>query len=333
MRLRWGGAPANLRRMNLVEIKAEIAPASVEAADNVLLEAGFESWSVYEDVLMQQAWLLGVFAGETKARASWAELVPQLATAAVSVHGDPTVRPLGDQDWKESYKAHFKAWRFGRLHWVPEWERATYRVPPGEVVLWLDPGLAFGTGNHESTRLCCERLVGFAEKWETAGGREKEMRVIDAGCGSGILALSAALLGFRDIVGFDHDPEAVRVSGQNAALNQLAGRVLFFAGDLVTGLAGRQAELVLANIQADVLQRFAAELTGAVAPGGTLVLSGILAAEGDDVRAALAAAAPSWSIASRVLGEWCDLQMVRPGSLEGEARQAPSRPRMPCWPQ
>ena len=312
MRLRWGGAPANLRRMNLVEIKAEIAPASVEAADNVLLEAGFESWSVYEDVLVQRAWLLGVFAGETEAQASWAELLPQLVAAAVAVHGAPAVRPLGDQDWKESYKAHFKAWRFGRLHWAPEWERATYRVSPGEVVLWLDPGLAFGTGNHETTRLCCERLVAFAEKRETEGGRGEELRVIDAGCGSGILALSAALLGFPDIVGFDNDPEAVRVSEENAALNQLAGRVRFFAGDLVTGLAGRQAELVLANIQADVLQCFAPELIGAVAPGGTLVLSGILASERDPLRAVFAAAAPGWSMASRLLGEWCDVQLVRP---------------------
>jgi ribosomal protein L11 methyltransferase len=228
------------------------------------------------------------------------------------VLGVPTVRPLGDQDWKESYKAHFKAWRFGRLHWVPEWERATYCVPPGEVVLWLDPGLAFGTGNHESTRLCCERLVTYAEKRETESGRKKEGSVIDAGCGSGILTLSAALLGFRDVAGFDNDPEAVRVSGQNAALNQLAGRVRFFVGDLVTGLAGRQAELVLANIQADVLQHFAAELIGAVAPGGTLVLSGILAAEGASVRATFATAAPGWNMTSRVLGEWCDLQMVRP---------------------
>jgi ribosomal protein L11 methyltransferase len=298
--------------MNLVEIKAEIAPASVEAADNVLLEAGLDSWSVYEDVLVQRAWLLGVFAGETEARASWRELRPRLEEAAVSVQDGPTVRPLGDRDWKDSYKAHFKAWRFGRLHWVPEWERATYRVPPSEVVLWLDPGLAFGTGNHESTRLCCERLVAFAETRETANGRGTDLRVIDAGCGSGILTLSAALLGLGDIVGFDNDPEAVRVSRQNAALNQLSGRVQFFAGDLVTGLAGRQAELVLANIQADVLQRFAAELIGAVAPGGTLVLSGILAAEGSNVRATFAAAAPGWSITSRGLGEWCDLQMVRP---------------------
>ena len=312
MRLRWDVAPANLRRMNLVEIKVGIAPSSVEAADNVLLETGIEGWSIYEEVITPQAWLLGVFAGETEARASWAELWPRLEAAAVSVLGVPAVRPLGDQDWKESYKAHFKAWRFGRLHWVPEGERATYRVPPGEVVLWLDPGLAFGTGNHESTRLCCERLVAFAKKQGVEDGRGKELRVIDAGCGSGILALSAALLGFRDVVGFDNDPEAVRVSGQNAALNQLAGRVRFFAGDLVTGLAGRQAELVLANIQADVLQRFSAELTAAVAPGGTLVLSGILAIEGEQVRAAFAAVAPGWNMTSRVLGEWCDLQMVRP---------------------
>jgi len=269
MRLRWGGEPANLRRMNLVEIKAEIAPSSVEAADNVLLEAGVEGWSIYEEVIKPRAWLLGVFPGKAEAQSSWAELSPRLAAAAVSVHGAPAVRALGDQDWKESYKAHFKAWRCGRLHWAPEWERATYRVSPGEVVLWLDPGLAFGTGNHETTRLCCERLVACAEKRGMAGGPGNESRVVDAGCGSGILALSAALLGFRDIVGFDNDPEAVRVSGQNAALNQLDGRVRFVAGDLVTGLAGRQADLVLANIQADVLQRFAAELTAAVAPGGT----------------------------------------------------------------
>jgi len=312
MRLRRGVALANLRRMNLVEIKAGIAPSAVEAADNVLLETGCEGWSIYEEVITPRAWLLGVFAGEMEARASWAELRPRLEAAAVSVLDVPAVHPLGDQDWKESYKAHFKAWHFGRLHWVPEWERTTYRVPPGEVVLWLDPGLAFGTGNHESTRLCCERLVAFAEKPEEEGRRGNELRVIDAGCGSGILALSAALLGFRDIVGFDHDSEAVRVSGQNAALNQLTGRVRFFAGDLVTGLAGRQADLVLVNIQADVLQRFAPELIGAVAPGGTLVLSGILAAEGNTVRSTFAAAAPGWSLTSRVLGEWCDLQMVRP---------------------
>jgi ribosomal protein L11 methyltransferase len=136
-------------------------------------------------------------------------------------------------------------------------------------------------------------------------------RVIDAGCGSGILALSAALLGFKDIAGFDNDPEAVRVSQENAALNSMQGAVTFAVGDLESGLAGKQADLLLANIQADVLMRFAARLVAAVAPGGVLVLSGILAVETDRVRQAFAAVAPGWTIEGRPLGEWCDLVLTR----------------------
>ena len=193
---------------------------------------------------------------------------------------------MAEGDWRDSYKAHFHAWTFGRLHWVPIWERAAFRLPAGHAVLWLDPGMAFGTGNHETTRLCCERLVARV----AAGGPPS--RVVDAGCGSGILALSAALLGCAEVVAFDNDPEAVRISRENAALNGLDGRVRFSVEDLAGGLAGRPADLLLANIQADVLMRHARELVAAVAPGGALILSGILAAEGAAVQAAFAAAAP-----------------------------------------
>ena len=266
--------------MALFETKVEIAAAAAAAADEALLENGFEAWSVLEDAIAKRAWIVGICADERQAREQWAVLAPVLAGAGVALAGEPSWRLLGDADWRDSYKAHFHAWQFGRLHWVPVWERETFRLPPGDAVLWLDPGLAFGTGNHETTRLCVERLVRLAE----AGGASG--RAIDAGCGSGILALSAALLGFRDIAGFDNDPEAVRVSEENAALNGLAGRVKFSVGDLVSGLTGRQADVVLANIQADVLMRFARELVGAVAPGGTLVLSGILAGENEKVREA-----------------------------------------------
>ncbi len=235
------------------------------------------------------------------------ELLPLIATIAQPA--DPEWGELADQDWRDSYKAHFKASQFGRLHWVPVWEREHFKPAAGEVVIWLDPGLAFGTGNHETTRLCCERLVVLAEQ---AGGQLAAKRVIDAGCGSGILALSAAKLGFTQVAGFDNDPEAVRVSGENAELNGLAGAVSFFTGDLVSGFAGgRQAEIVLANIQADVLMRFVNELTAAVAPGGALVLSGILAIELAQVRAVFAAAVPTWKIESRVMGEWSDLALTR----------------------
>jgi ribosomal protein L11 methyltransferase len=289
----------------LFELKAEISPAAVDAADDVLLELGVEGWSLLQDVIIGRAWIVGIFISADELRARWAELVPLLPPE--SAPAAPVERELGDQDWRDSYKAHFKAWRCGRLHWVPVWERVTHLLGAGETAIWLDPGLAFGTGNHETTRLCVERLVARAENGGMSG------RVIDAGCGSGILALSAARLGWTDVSGFDNDAEAVRVSEENAALNDLAGAVWFATADLVTGLpAGTQAEVLLANIQADVLMRFVPELTGAVAPGGLLVLSGILAQENAAVRAAFAPATSGWTIQHREMGEWSDVALTRP---------------------
>jgi len=324
--------------MELCEIKIEIPADQVDNVDNVLLELGEAGWSLLQEAIARRAWIVGIFPGEPAARACWADLLPLLAAAGATPAGEPVVRALADQDWRDSYKAHFKAWRFGRLHWVPLWERDAYVLFPGDAVIWLDPGMAFGTGNHETTRLCCERLVAFAQNAkhhassttpqdtplspvqqnQAPSSKDQErrtacLRVLDAGCGSGILALSAARLGFGEVTGFDLDPEAVRVSGENAALNGLADRVMFFTGDLISGLAARQADLVLANIQADVLMRFAPELVAAVAPGGELVLSGILAVELEQVRAVFAKAAPGWVIESRTLGEWSDLKMERKG--------------------
>lgn len=296
--------------MGLVEIKVEIPATAVDAADNVLLELGVDGWSVLEDAIAKHAWVTGIFADAKEAAARWSELSPLLSEVGVAPVGEAVTRALGDADWRDSYKAHFHAWQFGRLHWVPVWERETFRLPAGEAVLWLDPGLAFGTGNHETTRLCCERLVALA-----AGGpglnTTKGKRVVDAGCGSGILALSAAKLGFTNIVAFDNDPEAVRVSEENAALNGLAGQVRFFTGDLTSGLTGGCADILLANIQADVLQRFAREIAGAIAPQGCAVLSGILAHERDTVRATFEAVLPGGVSDSRVMGEWCDVVLTR----------------------
>ena len=307
MTLRPSGSTRTFRGMGLYETKIEIATVCVPAADGALLEDGFEKWSILEDVIAKRAWVVGICADESEARTQWEAVAPALTNRGVEFLGEPERRALADADWRDSYKAHFHAWQFGRLHWVPVWERETFRLPPGDAVLWLDPGLAFGTGNHETTRLCVELLVGLAAQRGTAG------RVIDAGCGSGILALSAALLGYSAVAGFDNDPEAVRVSEENAMRNGLAERVSFFKGDLVSGLAGQQADVLLANIQADVLMRFARELTAAVAPGGALVLSGILAVENEKVRAAFAVTAPRWAMESRVMGEWSDVFLVREG--------------------
>ena len=295
--------------MDLYEIKIEIFAGRADEIDTLLLELGIGGWSLLEDAIAKRAWVVGIFPDEAEAKLRWSELSRLLPGAPLA---EPAWRVLADGDWRDSYKAHFKAWRFGRLHWVPVWERANFALPPGEEVLWLDPGMAFGTGNHETTRLCVERLAELEARPAAGGKKAGGRRVIDAGCGSGILALSAAKLGFSEVVGFDNDPEAVRVSMENAELNGLGGRVQFFVGDLVSGLAGRSADIVFANILADVLIRFARELVGAVAPGGTLVLSGILAAESAQVRVAFTAAAPGWEIDSRVLGEWSDVVLTRP---------------------
>jgi ribosomal protein L11 methyltransferase len=291
----------------LTEVKVGIPFVAVGQTEDVLLEVGDGRWSLLEDAIAKRAWIVGIFEEEPEARAEWARLEPLLP---VPRQGGLVLRGLGACDWAESYKDHFHAWQFGRLHWVPAWERGKFQVPPEHFVLWLDPGMAFGTGNHETTRLCVERLVALAEAEPRAPLGKS--RVVDAGCGSGILALSAALLGFGEVEGFDNDPEAVRVSRGNAELNGLANRVKFAVADLAPGLAQGGAAVVLANIQADILIGAAADLTAAVAPGGTLVMSGILASERDDVAATFRAAAPGWTADSRILGEWADLALARP---------------------
>lgn len=294
--------------VGLSEFKAEIPFAAVDAVEAVLLEFGLRNWTLLEDAVSRRAWIVGVFADESEGRRQWFELknaLPETSTV------EAAVRPLREQDWRDSYKAHFRPWHFDRLHWAPVWERETYRVPADHAVLWLDPGLAFGTGNHETTRLCCEGLVAFAEKFRISGS-ERRPRAIDVGCGSGILALSAVLLDFNGVIGFDSDPEAVRVSRENAELNGLSEKVNFFHGELPAALDKREAELVLANIQADVLLRFAADLVRAVAPGGELVLSGVLAGELEQVGAGFAGMVAGWSVAWRTSGEWASLTLARP---------------------
>jgi ribosomal protein L11 methyltransferase len=289
--------------MMVFELKIGLAPDVVGQVEEILAENEEQQLMVLEDKPLSRAWLTGYFASREELANAWAAFSPKLNKDWLQ--SAPVITEMADKDWKESYKEHFKAWKFGRLHWVPVWEREGFSLPKGDQVLWLDPGMAFGTGNHETTRLVVERLVKLADKRGTTG------RVVDAGCGSGILALSAAKLGYERVCGFDNDPLAVDVSRENASMNGLGRQVDFFVGDLVTGLLNRQAEVVLANIQSDVLIRFSKELLGAVAPHGAIVLSGILASELPQVREAFVAAVPQWKVDSRVMGEWSDLLLER----------------------
>lgn len=285
--------------MIVYELRIEIASDMVGPVEDLLAENQEQRLMVLEDKSLARAWLTGYFGSREELATAWGAFSPVLKQEWLI--SAPVVMEMADKDWKESYKEHFKAWKFDRLHWVPIWEREIFNLPEGDQVLWLDPGMAFGTGNHETTRLVVERLVKLTANRGIAG------RVLDAGCGSGILALSAAKLGYKQVSGFDNDPLAVDISRENATMNGMDGRLEFYNGDLVSGLLGRQAEVLLANIQSDVLMCFSRELIGAVAPGGALVLSGILASELPQVRDAFTVLVPDWKIESRVMGEWSDL--------------------------
>ncbi len=292
------------------EVKIEVNPDEAERLEEFLIETGAEGWHVYSEAHQRLAQLTGYFEGEEAATVAWKELQGDLPDEIKP--GKAEFRALEDADWQDSYKAHFHPWKFDGLHWVPVWERESFHLPEGDQVVWLDPGMAFGTGNHETTRLCVERLLECRREWEAEGRDLSQAEVLDAGCGSGILAISAAKCGFGKVAGFDLDPIAVAISEENAELNEVSGRIEFCEGDLVTGLRSRTADLLVANIQADVLCRFAAGLAAALRPGGRLVLSGILAAELHQVEECFRDALPIASFSSRQLGEWADLVVVVP---------------------
>lgn len=187
------------------------------------------------------------------------------------------IEQIEDQDWERSWMDNFTPMRFGQRLWiVPSWHAAP---EPDAVNLLLDPGLAFGTGTHPTTALCLQWLDSQALQGAS---------VLDFGCGSGILAIAALLLGADQAIGTDIDPQALEASRENANRNGLAAQR--FALYMPADLPAEAADVVLANILAGPLISLAGQITRLVKPGGRLALSGILAEQAEDVRAAYSTA-------------------------------------------
>lgn len=192
---------------------------------------------------------------------------------------------LQEQDWAHSWQKYYKPAAVGeRLYIVPEWEREA-AIPQGRVPLYLNPGLTFGTGSHASTQLC---LMGVEA--HTGAGE----RVLDLGCGSGILSIAALCLGAKEAMAVDIDPKAVDVAYENAALNGIGReRYTVLAGDVLSDrtlldrLAQQRYPLVLANIVADVIIPLSGLVDSLLAPGGWFLCSGIIDSWADEVAEAL----------------------------------------------
>lgn len=216
--------------------------------------------------------------------------------------GELTTRVVHESDWAEAWKVHFPVLRVGRRLVIrPTWRR--HRRSADDVVLALDPGMAFGTGLHPTTRLCLAALEGLADR-----GRLTGARVLDVGCGSGILSIAAAKLGAARVVGVDTDPISITATAANARRNRLVRRLKVRAGSVPSGEA--PFDVVLANLVASVLIALAEPLAGELRPGGTLLASGIFVDREDAVREAFEGVGLTVR-ARHAEGEWLALEALR----------------------
>lgn len=184
---------------------------------------------------------------------------------------------LREEDWATAWQSYYKPVRVGRRLVIrPTWEE--YAAGPDDIVIDMDPGMAFGCGTHATTAMCLALLEEHLRGGET---------VCDVGTGSGILAVAAALLGARLVVAVDIDKVAVRTARENVARNGVADRVTVQQGDLLDNLAGVKADLVVANIIAAAIVRLAPDAAAVLKPGGLFIASGIIRDRAEEVRRAL----------------------------------------------
>ncbi|WP_313221436.1 50S ribosomal protein L11 methyltransferase [Stutzerimonas nitrititolerans] len=268
--------------MPWLQLRLAIAPEQASTLEDALLGVGAvsvtfmdaEDQPIFEpDLGTTPLWskthLLALF----EADVDESNLLAHLQLLAGGDLPDYQLERIEDQDWERSWMDNFQPMRFGRRLWiVPSWHAAP---EPDAVNLLLDPGLAFGTGTHPTTALCLEWL----DEQDLRG-----QQVIDFGCGSGILAIAALLLGAEQAIGTDIDPQALEASRDNAGRNGIdPARFPLY---LPEQLPAAQADMVVANILAGPLVALAPQITALVKPGGRLALSGVLAEQAEEVRAA-----------------------------------------------
>ncbi|PBP68527.1 50S ribosomal protein L11 methyltransferase [Pseudomonas syringae] len=270
--------------MPWLQVRLAISPEQAETYEDALLEVGAvsvtfmdaEDQPIFEPELnTTPLWahthLLALFEADTNAEMALAHL-SLLTGEELPEHSAEVIE---DQDWERSWMDNFQPMCFGKRLWiVPSWHAAPQ---PDAVNLLLDPGLAFGTGTHPTTALCLEWL----------DGQDLEgCNVLDFGCGSGLLGISALLLCAEQAVGTDIDVQALEASRDNAGRNNIAAER--FPLYLPEDLPPQQADVLVANILAGPLVSLAPQLATLIRTGGRLALSGILAEQGEEVAAAYA---------------------------------------------
>ena len=223
-----------------------------------------------------------------------------MAIAGIAESATISLNGVNEEDWANAWKAYYKPLHIGKqMVIVPAWER--YTEQPGEIVVRMDPGMAFGTGSHETTRL----VIGLLEKHTPRGGR-----MLDVGCGSGILAICASKLGAGQCYAYDIDPVAVKVANENIKDSGLTN-VTCEVSDLLRDVdRSYPYDLITANIVADIIIRMSPDVGALMHAGTVLLVSGIILERSDDV--VEAREANGLKIVERVVeNDWCAMAVMK----------------------
>jgi len=277
--------------MDVLAFRVSLPEAKEDEATGVLWDLGTTGIEVLR-APEGRALLLAYF----RDRAGLGEAL-QTALDPLGARLEATAVP--EVDWVSRFRETFRGFAAGRFRIAPPWDLPE-RMRAHERLIRVDPGRAFGTGTHETTRLCLAAIeAAFAER--------TPRRVLDVGTGTGILGVAAALLGAPCVIGIENDPEALASARHHARLNDVALRLV--RGDGGAALRPGAFDLVLANLTAPLLRAHAGEIAALLAPAGVLVLAGLLTEEADVVRAAYAALGDAREARD---GEWSSLRFTAP---------------------
>ena len=274
----------------------------VDDPQAILSHVESDDWDAHEfssEILAQENLAVSDYLEMESGWQAQAEALQERVDAALAALNEKAVWQLTripDEDWAESWKEHYDVHHYGtRIQLVPEWLEPDV---PEDIVIRIDPGMAFGTGEHETTSLCMNWLEELIQP---------EMTVFDVGTGSGILAIAARALGAGRVDAMDNDPVAVWAAVQNAARNN--AQLMIYKSDLLRDCVG-QADLIIANIVADVILTLVPQLESHLTANGRFLCSGVLVTRANDVQEALVQAGFD-VLEKREDGEWCAILAER----------------------
>ena len=302
--------------MRWMEVSLSVDGEAAEAVAELLQRYSYQGVAIEQENIPPEAWddgeaeppsrltLRAYFPADRRVEETKLQLETALGHMSLMYPmPSPTYRLIEETDWAEAWKANYHPIRLGQHLLIrPEW--VDIEPEPDDIVITLDPGMAFGTGTHPTTQLCLEALEELVQP---------HTQVLDLGCGSGILSIAAAKLGADHVLGVDTDSIAVTATQQNSARNDIAEKITAQEGSLDTVTdSDQQFDLVVVNILAHIIIAMCDNLLGdVVKPGGIGIFSGLIADQAGEVEAALRHTGLK-PYARRQKGDWVAVLAKRP---------------------